>query len=398
MENPNEIKRSWNLQSNWTTGPKVVNKLIPKPFGRIAVPFVQTWREETQPALDWGAKNFSIIIPEGVRCFSACYLEIALPAAKYRKYPGLYIIRSFRIRSGGNVVYTCDYNQFLADHCESMQQQKLNQFARIYLGGDEDSASAAARTVKLPLLLPNSTYMRRSSSSTAGHGVFGAFTGGQRIELEIDMCDALQSGLTAGDHDPTSIAGACRIMYHCVDVPNPLQKKYQDLRGFFNVVTRRFTQLSSGWRHYATPNTLVVDALSQPSGVCTEIMLLAVPHANDANERRHHDYIKPTKFSVTHDMIVQKDLDTPRKIESELYTNGFAAPVNFSSPGRLCFASHCSEDSTSLYTGGYDMSGATTLQFTFEFDQAVDYRLVAVQYANCKIDGAGFLSSTLDGI
>ena len=146
MENPNEIKRSWNLQSNWTTGPKLVNKLIPQPFGRIAVPFVQTWREESQPALDWGAKNFSIIIPEGVRCFSACYLEISLPAAKYRKYPGLYCIRSFRIRSGGNVVYTCDYNQFLADHCESMQQQKLNQFSRIYLGGDHDSTSAVART------------------------------------------------------------------------------------------------------------------------------------------------------------------------------------------------------------------------------------------------------------
>jgi hypothetical protein len=278
-----------------------------------------------------------------------------------------------------------------------MQQQKLNQFARVYLGGSEESASPATRTVKLPLLLPNSTYMRRSSNSSAGHGVFGAYTGGQRIELEIDMCDMLQPGLTGGDSDPTSIAGACRIMYHVVDVPSPLQKKYQDLRGFFNVVTRRFTQLSSGWRHYAVANTLIVDALSQPSGVCTEIMILAVPHAND-NDRRHHQYIKPTKFSVVHDMIVQKDLDTPRKIDSELYTNGFAAPEHFDSPGRLCFASHCSEDSTSLYTGGYDMSGATTLQFRFEFDQAVDYRLVAVQYANCKIDGAGFLSSTLDGI
>jgi hypothetical protein len=397
-ENPTEIKRSWNLQSNWQSGRTVINKLVPVPFQKIAVNFVQTWREESLGTLDWGAKNFSIIMPEGIRCISAVYLEITLPSAKYRKFPALYCIKNFRIRSAGNIVYTCDYGQFLADHCESMLQQKLDCFSRVYLGGKEDSTSAATRTVKLPLLLPNSTYMRRSSLSTAGHGVFGAFTGGQRIELELDMHDALAPGLTAGDADPTSIAGACRIMFHCVHVPDAVRSKYEDLRGFFGIVTRRFTQLHSGWVNYPTAGVLVTDSLSQPSGVCTEVMLLAVPAAQDDNERRAHDYIKPVHFEVVHDMIVQKSLDTSRKIESELYTNGFAAPADFASPGRLCFASHCATDSTALYSGGYDMSQATTLQFKFKFDQAVDYRLVAVQYANCKISGAGILSSTLDGV
>jgi hypothetical protein len=187
-------------------------------------------------------------------------------------------------------------------------------------------------------------------------------------------------------------------MFHCVHVPDAVRSKYEDLRGFFGIVTRRFTQLHSGWVNYPTAGVLVTDSLSQPSGVCTEVMLLAVPAAQDDNERRAHDYIKPVHFEVVHDMIVQKSLDTSRKIESELYTNGFAAPADFASPGRLCFASHCATDSTALYSGGYDMSQATTLQFKFKFDQAVDYRLVAVQYANCKISGAGILSSTLDGV
>jgi hypothetical protein len=320
-----------------------------------------------------------------------------LPSAKYRKYPGLYCIKNFRIRSAGNVVYECDYNQYLADHCESLLQQQLDSFSRIYLGGKADSNGAEVRTVKLPLLLPNSTYMRRSSMSTAGHGVFGAFTGGQRIELCLDMEDALCPGLTAGDSDPTSIAGACKIMYHCVHVPTAVRKKYEDLRGFFGLVTRRFLQLHSGWKTYSNANTLVTDALSQPNGTCTEVMILAVPSGTD-NERRHHDYIQPTHFEVIHDMVVQKSLDTPSKVSSELYTNGFNPPADFASPGRLCFASHCSTDSTQIYTGGYDMSQATTLQFRFKFDQAVDYRLVAVQYANCKIDGNGTLTSTLDGV
>ena len=397
-ENPSEIKRSWALQSNWKSGPAVINKLVPQGFGRIAVPFVQTWREVAAPTLDWGARNYNIIIPEGIRCISAAYLEIDLPAAKYRKYPGLYIIKTFRIRSAGNIVYECDYNQFMADHCESMLQQKLDSFSRIYLGGNTDSTNAGTRTVKLPLLLPNSTYMRRSSLSTAGHGVFGCFTGNQRIELELDLNTALFPGLTSGDADPTSIAGACRVMYHCVHVPDSMKTKYEDLRGFFGVVCRRFTQLSAGWNHYSTPGTLVTDALSQPAGVCTEVMLLAVPHADQDSDRRSHDYIKPSYFEVIHDTVVQKSLDTPNKIESELYTNGFAAPTDFSSPGRLCFASHCSTDSTALYSGGYDMSQATTLQFRFKFSQAVDWRLVAVQYSNCKISGSGILTSTLDGI
>ena len=338
------------------------------------------------------------MIPEGVRCISAVYLEITLPAAKFRKYPGLYCIKTFRLRSAGNEIYSCDYNQFLADHCESLPQQKLNSFARVYLGGKSDSTNAGTRTVKLPLLIPNSTYMRRSTNSTAGHGVFGAYTGGQRIELELDMHDALACGLTAGDADPTSIAGACKVMYHCVHVPNPVRKKYEDLRGFFGLVTRRFLQLNSGWTNYATPNTLVTDSLSQPSGTCTEVMILAVPAAASDNDRRHHDYIKPTHFEVVHDMIVQKSLDSTSKIESELYTNGFNPPEDFSSPGRLCFASHCSGDSTQIYSGGYNMEQATTLSFRFKFDQAVDYRLVAVQLANAKIDGGGILTSTLDGV
>ena len=400
MENPDEIRRSWALQTAWQTGPKVVNKLQPPIFGRVTTPFVQTWRESAQPTLDWGAQNFSTYIPEGVRCISAAYLHIQLPSAEYKAYPGLHIIDTFRLRSAGQIVYECDYNQFLADYCESLSDQKLRIFSDIYLGGDAATAGGApaARDVKLPLLLPNSTYMRRSDNSTAGHGVFGTYTGNQRIEFEITMKSALAPGRAAGTNDPTSIAGACQIMYHVVDVPSALRKKYEDLRGFFNVVMRRFTQLTPVWTHYATANALVIDALSQPSGVVTEVMLLAVPHVDNDYERQTHDYIKPTHFEIVHDMITQKRLDTKSKVKTELFTNGFVAPVNFASPGRLCFASHCASDSTNLYSGGYDCSNASVLQFRFKFDQAVDYRLVAVQYANCKIDGSGVLTSSLDGI
>ena len=398
MENPDEIKRSWALQTAWQTGPTGVNKLVPPQFMKITTNFVQTWREQAQPTLDWGAENFSIYIPEGVRCISAAYLHIELGSAKWRAYPGLHIIKTFRLRSAGQIVYECDYAQFLADYCESLSDQKLRAFADIYLGGQTASGAADSRTVKLPLLIPNSTYMGRSDNSTAGHGVFGCYVGNQKIEMEITLNSNLFPGQTAGDSDPASIASACSIMFHIVDLPNSLRKRYEDLRGGYNVVVRRFCQLSPQWVHYATPNSLVVDSLSQPTGTCSEVMILAVPHKDNAHERENHDYVKPTHFEVVHDMQTQKSLNTISKVKTELFTNGFAPPTDFASPGRLCFSSHCATDSTNLYSGGYDMSSASVLQFRFKFDQAVDYRLVAVQYANCKIDDQGVLSSGLDGL
>ena len=257
-------------------------------------------------------------------------------------------------------------------------------------GATADSGSTSTRSVKLPLLIPNSTYMRRSSNSTAGHGVFGTSTGNQRIELEVTLNTAnfaCISGASGADL-AGSVAGACSLMFHCVDVPRGLREKYEDVRGAYSVVCRRFTQLNSGWVHYATANALVTEALAQPTGTCTEVMILAVPHEDNAEDRRCHAYVKPTHFEIVADSLTQKLLDTPEKISTELFTNGFNPPSSgdFDSPGRLCFASHCSSDSTAVYAGGYNMTMASTIQFKFKFDQAVDYRLVAVQLSGngCK--------------
>ena len=225
MENPQEIVRSWTSQTGWQSGPVVVNKLLPDLFGRITVPFVQSWRTQNLPTLDWGAKDFSIIMPEGVRCISAAYLEIDIPSSQLKAYPGLYCIDTFRMRSAGQIVYECNYADFIADHCETLRQQKLDNFARIYLGGKAAVNPAAPCAVKLPLLLPNSTYMRRSDQSTAGHGVFSSYTGNSRIELEITLNSNLFPGRVAGSDDPPSIAGHCRIVYHTVTVPDN-QKKF----------------------------------------------------------------------------------------------------------------------------------------------------------------------------
>ena len=61
----------------------------------------------------------------------------------------------------------------------------------------------------------------------------------------------------------------------------------------------------------------------------------------------------------------------------------------------MCFGSHASE-STHMYTGGYVMSNASNVQFEFTFDEAVYYRIVAVQLQKVQIDSDGVLTATLE--
>ena len=105
-ENPQNIIRSWNVQTNFAGGPVTSNRLVPPKYGRIKYNYVKTWREISAGVadLDWSSKNYSFYIPSGVRVLSAMYLRIKLPAisgATYKPYPGLYAIKEIRLLSGG---------------------------------------------------------------------------------------------------------------------------------------------------------------------------------------------------------------------------------------------------------------------------------------------------------
>ena len=126
-ENPQNIIRSWNVQTAFSGGPVTYNKLVPPKYGRIMYNYVQTWREVNAGLgdLDWGAEYFSFYLPKGIRILGAMYLRIQLPeisGATYKPYPGLYPIKDIRIMSGGQQVYLAPYTMFLADHMQSLTE------------------------------------------------------------------------------------------------------------------------------------------------------------------------------------------------------------------------------------------------------------------------------------
>jgi len=397
MENPANIIRSWNRQTNFSMAPIAYNKLVPPSFSRIATNYVQTWREEQcRATLDFGSSNHSYYIPQGLQVISALYLQIDLPAlgsSSYKKYPGLYAIRTIRLLSGSKEIYSADYKDFFHDHLESLTNECLKVFAKTYLG-HQDTMDATARTVMLPILLPNSAYLDRNGKGTRGHGIWPCQLGNtNRLEIQITLNNG--NYLTADTSvAPGSISGACKWLYHEVNMTSANTRQYAQQLGTYSIINRRFTELTNGWQDYPVADAKATWNINQPQGVVTEVMLIAVPTA--ATEDRYEcNYVKPYKFKISADTIVQKDLDSKTKVDAELWSNGFCPPDDFPSPGRLCFASHTAE-SAHLYSGGYNQQLVSTISYEFYFAEAVKYKLVAVQLQRVSIQADGKVVANLE--
>ena len=394
-ENPQNIIRSWNDVQSFNTGPVYEDKLAPVDYGRIETLFTQTWREEKlSNTLDWGAQSFSVYLPESLQVISSAYLKIDLPALgadSYKKYPGIFALKTLRLLSNGAELYTCDCNLFFHDYLESLSEEGLHCISSAYFG-TTTALSPDARTIMIPIMLPNSQYLGRTGDNK-GHGIFPCFLGNATLELQITLNEAGHVA-TSTSSVPASIAGACSMMYHEVQMSESIAKTYADLRGNYSIVNRRFTELTNGWTEYASAGAKVNINQYQPQGAITEVMVIAVP--NNADETRHGtNYVLPDSLKVTADSICQKDLNTPQKVKAELWTNGFCPPEDFPSPGRLCFAVHAAR-ADHVFSGAYNMQSASNVDFEFTFPTAVRYRVIASCLQRCSIDPTGKIRARLE--
>ena len=395
FENPQNIIASWNLQTGFATGPVIADQLVPKKFGRIRTPYICSWREEKlNSILDHSATNFSCYLPESLRVLKEAYLKIEIPAAAsaYRAFPGIHFVKQIRLLSAGQEVYVCDYQQHLVDYMQQLRDEDCKQFGKVYLG-HQDVMTADARVVLIPILLPNSPYLLRDGKDQRGHGILPAYLGQNRLEIQFTMQPNTFQTENGTDVCP-SISGKCSLMYRECQMSPANKLAFGDARGQYSVITRRFTEVTSGWQTAAAATNITWN-INQPQGIITEVMVLAVPTDDNDAKLQSGQFVRPSKLKITADSIVQKDLDTKEKIAIELYENGFDENSLFPQPARLCFASHCCDNSYA-YTGGYNQQIASTIQYDFTFDVAVKYKLVAVQLQRVRIDALGRMSAKLD--
>ena len=398
MENPSQIIRSWNLQGTFAGGRVVEDKLVPKPFTRIRTPFIQTWREEQLNAnLDWGSRGFSFYLPESLRVISTMYLQINLPAitggGNYKPAPGLYAVESIRFLSAGQEAYTVDVQLHLRDYIESLDTEHAQAFIDTYLGGS--TATSVARTILVPIMLPNSAYLGRAGQNHLGHGVWPCYTGQNRLEFQISMAGASYVAQLPANI-PASISTEISMLIHQVDMKADDVLRYSDVRGAYSVINRRFTEVTTGWEE-ATGGVMHTLTQNQPIGCVTELFVIASAHlaAEDATKREILQNVSPDYFEIISDSVVQKSLNTSKKVEVEKWTNGFTGNTLCNVASRLCFAAHAA-DAGSMYSGGYNMQLSSQITVKIRFPSHVDFRIYAVQLQRVTVSPMGLLQASLE--
>ena len=323
-------------------------------------------------------------------------MKVTLPqpsAGNFKKYPGLFVIKEVRLVSNGKEVYTANVGDHLADYMESLTEEQLLCFGQCWLG-HQATMDNAARDILIPLPLPNSAYGGRAGYSQRGHGIFPAQTGNNPLEIQITLNDNKHVCATSAA-TCASLAGTCSLLYHQVEMTTANMDAYSDAKGRYSIVTRKFTELTTGWQSYASANTVVRFDANSPQGTITEIQIRAIADVSGDESQYDYEYIKPTKIKCIADSVVQRDLDAPFKVRAELMDNGFCQNSDFSSPGRMCFAQHCANN-TYMYTGGYNMSLASNVTFEFAFAETCVYKVVAVQLQRVKIDSDGHMTASLE--
>ena len=397
FENPQQIIRSWALQGAFSSGSVVSDRLVPRKFARIRTPFVNTWRSEAVSSqLDWGVQAFSFYLPESLRVISSMFLEIPLPAlggGSYKKIPGFHAIKTIRFLSAGQESYHCEVGQYLRDYVESCTAEEADRFVKTYLGYTSDAGTTGARSLHIPILLPNSAYMSRAGRDVRGHGIWPCYTGSNRLEIQITMGTASEMCKDAGNL-PASIANSCNMMVHQVDMSSEDIQRYSDVRGQYSVITRRFTELTQGWTA-AGSNTRQRLTQSQPLGCVTELFAIAVPTGTAEAQREIHDNVAASHFAIVSDSVTQKSLDSAAKVQMELWSNGFVGNSFCNCPSRLCFASHAA-DAENMYSGGFNMQLSSQVSVEVEFAEAVDFRVFAVQLQRVTVNSIGLVQASLD--
>lgn len=405
MENVRPITDAFSLTSRFSNGQKrSVDELVPMPFRRVRQLHLKSWRTtKLDSVLDFGVEGYSIQLPESSKVISSAFLRVDLPAVvasgvTYKKNPGLWVIKSMRILVGGTEAYNVqNYQVVLRDYLESLQRDhEYTTFCRTHFGY-EATLSNAARKVHIPILLPNSPYLTRNSSTAEklGTGVFPNNLGTNRIEIQLTMYASTYQ--TSNKSVCPSIQNANYLTIREIKMSSPsLENKYGSAQGTYSIVTREFQELTTGWQTVASG----ADAsfkFANPTGSVYELQCFVIPsQGSDEDRDIFGATILPEELYLDFDGVTVKSFDFKEKLLLENYTQGIKINSHSSDLARIYFTSHAAEASA-VYNGSMRFDNVSQLTLRLKAPaQAVQVRVYAVKYASVQIDSSGTMRSYLE--
>ena len=393
VENTQPILKSFSLGSRFQNGKSIADPLQPPSFSRKPTLSLKTWRSEAlNSTLDWGSENFVYEIPQSTKIVSSIYLKIKLPelasGAVYRKNPGLYCLKSFHLRSGGNIVYECQLEDMWRSCLESFaDEQDFQRYCDTYLGG-ESVATKDARTVMIVLPIPNSHLMLRRMQP---NGIFPTETNRQAIECVFSMQASSLQGSINTVTTPT-IQNQCSIEIHTVEMADSTSNLYRSKLGSYSVVAHRHMVLKD-WTS-ASANVEVELNLNSPTGNVLEFTVLAVPAFSGTAHRDPYNTVLPIAYRVESDGIVVVDRQD-EKIKLENYSQGFRNHAECKAVAHVVFGTAASNNS-SCYAGSYNFRQTSSVKLFVKFAQNVEYKVVSVALQSIQIQSSGLIKAFLD--
>ena len=388
--NPQIVLDSFPLSKSFQLGDVQQNKLVPKAFGKSQNLYLKTWREQSVSNGDWGT-TWNFVTPESLNVVSSHFLEIPLPAiggGNYKAVPGLYVIDEIKLLSNGSEVYTLDYKMYMREFLSSLSNEEYTQFCTTYLGGT--AAAGTPRNISVPLMLPNSHYLRRHSNYN--YGVFPHKLS-TRLEFQIKMGSAADMAEQGGS-SPGTIANLASVVTREIKGDQAkIVRRFSDARGVYSVCVPRFQTIVE-WKE-AGANTRDSVKATLPTGSCYEFIVEAYSNTHSLAETSRATATQPTYFKIQADGEDIRVLDSAVRVGQEMFSNGYRSNEHLNNCGRICFADQCSK-SDHCYQGSLHCQNVSSINTEVEFAAAARYRIVAKKYSKVRIGANGVIRSSLE--
>jgi hypothetical protein len=401
-ENVTQIIDSFSLNSKFNQGVVATDRLLPAPFERSQSFYLNTWREiQCAPTLNWGSVDHSFQFPASVRICSSMFLRVQLPlnAAGWLSNVGAHIIKSIKIKSGGRTpIFYDNYAIYLQDYIASLSDEGHRAFSKAYMGGYQakDSETQAARTVFVPILLPNSHFLHREQrNSKSGYGCLPCNFENNKLEVCVTLNNNAYCLATAGT--AASLVGNLTWCIREVQMSESNMVRYESARGSFSQITRQMTTVhGDNYRYLDGSGSEATEEIlfQRLTGTLKELQIHAVEVESEGEEVKYlNRQVHPTKVQLWVDSILVREYKDTPFLTLELFKQGFVPNLYSDNCARICFGSHTSSRE---FTGGFNMQNSSNIRLVVTFDKQVRYQVRAVRLENITIDSTGTLRSSLE--
>ena len=337
--------------------------------------------------------NRSYTFPESLQILASSYVKAVLPlnsSANYKTIPGLWIVDKFYLRCNGDLVYSGSYQTLLNDHLQSLTDEDARAYCQALMGYVPGAASGAARTVFLPIPLPNSHLWRYGGR---GQGAY-PFTSHRNNKIEIAFDFFANTHTTADRSNVSPAMTGVQIIHKEVICPLSQAPTLRDARGRYALVSRRYTQLQDWTAATAAAEQDIV--VSNLSGCVCEIIVEAAPQQANLDELDLSSPVTPSAVRLICDSVECINHDSEAECRLIEYSHGYRKNDFFNSMTyRLVFGSHGAE-SDRTFQGAINFSGVTQANLKLTFPVNVNFRVTAVQLGVTSISSTGRLTQKID--